>query len=228
MFPDPREDSNINLVLSIQYRMHPTISAVPSRLFYHGRLQDGPEMEERTKQIWHASPLFGPYQFFDVAHGQEEAQSNHSQINRGEADAAVALYDRIRREFKATNFEYRVGIVSMYRGQVQHIKSRFSATFGSSILKLVDFNTVDGFQGQEKDIIILSCVRAGANVQTVGFLADERRMNVAITRSRSSLFILGHAATLERCNQTWKTIVEDARTRGHLIKVSLVPVLTIR
>ncbi|KAF8749540.1 SEN1 N terminal [Rhizoctonia solani] len=206
--------------LSIQYRMHPTISAVPSRLFYNGRLQDGPDMDQRTKQVWHTSSLFGPYQFFDIAQGREEAQSNHSQINRGEADAAVTLYGRLTREFRTTNFEYRIGIVSMYRGQVAHMKSRFSAAYGPGILKSVDFNTVDGFQGQEKDIIILSCVRAGTNVQSVGFLADERRMNVALTRSRSSLFILGHAATLERCNATWKTIVEDARTRGCLLKYS--------
>ncbi|CAE6419630.1 unnamed protein product [Rhizoctonia solani] len=207
-------------LLSIQYRMHPTISAVPSRLFYNGRLQDGPDMDERTKQVWHASSLFGPYQFFDVAQGREEAQSNHSQINRGEADAAMALYSRLTREFSTTNFEYRIGIVSMYRGQVAHMKSRFTAVYGPAVLKSIDFNTVDGFQGQEKDIIILSCVRAGTNVQSVGFLADERRMNVALTRSRSSLFILGHAATLERCNVTWKTIVEDARTRGCLLKYS--------
>ncbi|CAE7207776.1 unnamed protein product [Rhizoctonia solani] len=207
-------------LLSIQYRMHPTISAVPSRIFYNGRLQDGPDMDQRTKQAWHASSLFGPYQFFDVAQGHEEAQSNHSQINRGEADAAITLYGRLTREFSATNFEYRIGIVSMYRGQVAHMKNRFAAVYGSAILKSIDFNTVDGFQGQEKDIIILSCVRAGTNVQSVGFLADERRMNVALTRSRSSLFILGHAATLERCNATWKTIVEDARTRGCLLKYS--------
>ncbi|CUA67598.1 Helicase SEN1 [Rhizoctonia solani] len=207
-------------LLSIQYRMHPTISAVPSRLFYNGRLQDGPDMDQRTKQVWHASSLFGPYQFFDVAQGREEAQSNHSQINRGEADAAIALYNRLTREFNTTNFEYRIGIVSMYRGQVVHMKNRFAAVYGQGILKSIDFNTVDGFQGQEKDIIILSCVRAGTNVQSVGFLADERRMNVAITRSRSSLFILGHAATLERCNATWKSIVEDARTRRCLLKYS--------
>ncbi|KAH7337135.1 AAA domain-containing protein [Rhizoctonia solani] len=207
-------------LLSIQYRMHPTISAVPSRLFYNGRLQDGPDMEQRTKQPWHASSLFGPYQFFDVAQGREEAQSNHSQINRGEADAAIALYSRLTREFNTTNFEYRIGIVSMYRGQVAHMKSRFTAAYGPGVLKSIDFNTVDGFQGQEKDIIILSCVRAGTNVQSVGFLADERRMNVALTRSRSSLFILGHALTLERCNATWKTIVEDARSRGCLLPYS--------
>ncbi|KDN35153.1 hypothetical protein RSAG8_11841, partial [Rhizoctonia solani AG-8 WAC10335] len=199
-------------LLSIQYRMHPTISTVPSRLFYHGRLQDGPDMDQRTKQVWHASSLFGPYQFFDVAQGQEESQSNHSQINRGEADAAIALYSRLTREFKTTNFEYRIGIVSMYRGQVMHMKNRFTAVYGPAVLKSIDFNTVDGFQGQEKDIIILSCVRAGTNVQSIGFLADERRMNVALTRSRSSLFILGHAATLERCNATWKTDVEDSTT----------------
>jgi senataxin len=200
--------------------MHPNISAVPSRLFYSGRLQDGPDMAEIRKRAWHASPLFGPYQFFDVAHGQEEAQSNHSKINREEADAALALYERFRREFQTTKSDCRIGIVSMYRGQVFHIKSRFQAVHGPAILKLIDFNTVDGFQGQEKDIIILSCVRAGMNVQSVGFLADERRMNVALTRSRSSLFILGNADTLERCNQTWRTIVEDARSRGCLVKVS--------
>ncbi|KAG8785291.1 DEAD-box type RNA helicase [Ceratobasidium sp. 428] len=215
-----RQNPNSVHLLSIQYRMHPTISAVPSRLFYQGRLQDGPDMAQRTHQVWHTSSLFGPYKFFDVAHGQEEAQTNHSQINRHEANAALALYERLQRDFKDTKFDYRIGIVSMYRGQVMHIKSRFQAVFGPAILKLIDFNTVDGFQGQEKDIIILSCVRAGMNVQSVGFLADERRMNVAITRSRSSLFVLGHAATLERCNTTWKTIVEDARTRGHLVKCS--------
>ncbi|KAG9121572.1 DEAD-box type RNA helicase [Ceratobasidium sp. 392] len=215
-----RQNPNSVHLLSIQYRMHPTISAVPSRLFYQGRLQDGPDMAQRTQQAWHSSSIFGPYKFFDIAHGQEEAQSNHSQINREEANAALALYERLQRDFRNTKFDYRIGVVSMYRGQVMHIKSRFQAVFGPAILKLIDFNTVDGFQGQEKDIIILSCVRAGMNVQTVGFLADERRMNVAITRSRSSLFVLGHAATLERCNATWKTIVEDARGRGHLVKCS--------
>ncbi|QRV77471.1 ATP-dependent DNA helicase [Ceratobasidium sp. AG-Ba] len=215
-----RQNPNSVHLLSIQYRMHPTISAVPSRLFYQGRLQDGPDMAQRTQQVWHSSSVFGSYKFFDVAHGHEEAQSNHSQINREEANAALALYERLQREFKSVKFDYRIGIVSMYRGQVGHIKSRFQAVYGSAILKLIDFNTVDGFQGQEKDIIILSCVRAGVNVQSVGFLADERRMNVAITRARSSLFVLGHATTLERCNETWRTIVQDARTRGHLVKCS--------
>lgn len=84
----------------------------------------------------------------------------------------------------------------------------------------ISFNTVDGFQGQEKDIIILSCVRSGPNLQTIGFLKDFRRMNVALTRAKSSLFVIGNAATLERSDHRWRTIVGDARERGFLIDVS--------
>jgi senataxin len=79
---------------------------------------------------------------------------------------------------------------------------------------------VDGFQGQEKDIIVLSCVRSGPNLRTIGFLKDERRMNVALTRAKSSLFIIGNASTLERSDEKWRTIVGDARSRGYLINVS--------
>jgi len=83
------------------------------------------------------------------------------------------------------------------------------------------FNTVDGFQGQEKDIIILSCVRSGPNLQTIGFLKDVRRMNVALTRAKSSLFIIGNGATLERSDERWRTIVQDAKQRGFYADVSV-------
>jgi len=77
---------------------------------------------------------------------------------------------------------------------------------------------VDGFQGQEKDIIIFSCVRASQS-GSVGFLADIRRMNVALTRARQSLFILGHADTLRR-EEIWGDLVRDAEQRGLFTKVS--------
>ncbi len=83
----------------------------------------------------------------------------------------------------------------------------------------LSFNTVDGFQGQEKSIIIVSCVRSGPHLQSIGFLADERRMNVALTRAKSSLFVFGNAQTLERCNDKWKTIVGNARQRGFFVEV---------
>ena len=69
------------------------------------------------------------------------------------------------------DFNFRVGVVSMYRAQILELRRAFESRFGIDITSQVDFNTVDGFQGQEKDIIILSCVRAGPGLQNVGFLS---------------------------------------------------------
>ncbi|KAG8930710.1 DEAD-box type RNA helicase [Tulasnella sp. 418] len=205
-------------LLSIQYRMHPVISILPSKVFYSGRLQDGPDMAQKTAQPWHKESLFGPYRFFNVSQGQESSSGSHSLINSAEVDVAIALYNRVRLQFSPNGeLDTRIGVVTMYRGQMLELRRRFISRFGTDITSKVDFNTVDGFQGQEKDIIILSCVRAGPSVERVGFLADVRRMNVALTRSRSSLFVLGHASTLERGDHTWKRIVEDARERLCLV-----------
>ncbi|CCM01866.1 uncharacterized protein FIBRA_03937 [Fibroporia radiculosa] len=208
-------------LLSIQYRMHPDISLVPSQLFYDRKLQDGPDMATKTKRPWHSNEKLGTYHFFDVAGGREEAGRNHSFINRAECQVAIALFNRLRREYSTFDFDYKVGIVSMYRGQIFELRRMFEQRFGADISSIVDFHTVDGFQGQEKDVIILSCVRAGPNVQTVGFLRDMRRMNVALTRAKSSLFVLGHAATLERSDGTWRQIISDARERSRLVNVDV-------
>ena len=156
---------------SIQYRMHPQISQLPSRLFYQGRLLDGPDMDVKTKQPWQSHPKFGCYRFFNVTGGREEGTIGHSMKNVVEAQVSVALYARLRKEFASIDLDFRVGIVSMYRGQVLELKRVFERRYGEDIRGKIHFHTVDGFQGQEKDIIILSCVRAGPGVQSVGFLA---------------------------------------------------------
>ena len=151
--------------------MHPDISRLPSNLFYGGRLQDGPDMADKTQKPWHSHAKFGPYRFYNVNRGQEQQGSNHSLINRTESQVAVALYNRLKQEFSAYDFDYKVGVVTMYRAQVGELRRAFEQRFGSSVLATVDFNTVDGFQGQEKEVIILSCVRAGPGLQNVGFLS---------------------------------------------------------
>ncbi|KAF8327025.1 SEN1 N terminal-domain-containing protein [Cantharellus anzutake] len=202
-------------LLSIQYRMHPEISVLPRNLFYEGRLKDGPDMAAKRLTPWHSDSLFRPYQFFDVADGREEMAKGHSLLNRTEVKFAVSLYERLRNVFSSrVDLDQRVGIIAMYDAQKNELQRQFSAKFSRSILSSIDFGTVDGFQGQEKDIIIVSCVRAGPNVQRIGHLVDIRRMNVAMTRARCSLFILGHAATLERSNDMWAKIVQDARERS--------------
>lgn len=129
-------------------------------------------MANKTAQVWHNDSKFGVYRFFSVNRGKEEVNIvGHSLYNREECRIIVALYDRLVRQFPSIDFNRRIGIVSMYRAQVSEIKKSFLARFGKEIFDKVDFNTVDGFQGQEKDIIILSCVRGGPNVSAVGFLA---------------------------------------------------------
>jgi senataxin len=153
--------------------MHPEISQLPSEVFYSGRLQDGPGMAEKTKQAWHTSAMFPPYQFFNVQGQEAPAASGSSLVNRIEAQVAAALYQRLQKDFPLIDLSFRVGIVSMYRAQIMELKKVFRERFGMDILGKVDFNTVDGFQGQEKDIIILSCVRASPGGMSVGFLAGE-------------------------------------------------------
>jgi len=177
-------------------------------------------MTQKTFQPWHNDKSLGIFKFFDIRGQEEQADSGHSQYNMAEVHCAVELFARLRREYPDIILDYRVGIISMYRAQLSKLKAEFSSRWGRDILSRVDFNTVDGFQGQEKDVIILSCVRAGPNVSSIGFLADSRRMNVAITRSRSSLFILGNAPTLKRSNDLWEKIIGDASSRGLLILVS--------
>ena len=157
---------------SIQYRMHPEISLLPSRVFYQGKLLDGPSMDVKTKQPWHSQDRFGPYKFFNVA-GQEEVGRSHSLINRSECQIAVALYARLCQEFSKFDFDFRVGVISMYRAQIDVLKRAFVQRFGQDIIGKILFHTVDGFQGQEKDVIILSCVRAGPGLQNIGFLAGK-------------------------------------------------------
>ncbi|PWN45746.1 hypothetical protein IE81DRAFT_320047 [Ceraceosorus guamensis] len=203
-------------LLSIQYRMHPLISAFPSQRFYDGKLQDGPSMAELTKQPWHGTSLLAPFKFFDAHNGSEKMGRGHSIVNRDEALIAAALYDRLRQEAHrgSVDLDYRVGVVTMYKEQVFELKRAFTNRFGAGVEQTVDFNTVDGFQGQEKDVIILSAVRT----QSIGFLSDARRVNVALTRAKSNTFVIGNAQLLRR-DDLWGSLVRHAEESGVLEKV---------
>ncbi|SRR5713226_1889676 len=174
--------------------MHPEISQLPSRVFYKGRLRDGPGMAEKAARQWHASNLFGSYKFFNILRGQESPGPSHSLMNKAEVQVAISLYDRLLKEFSSVDFNFRVGVVSMYRAQILELRRAFESRFGVDITSQVDFNTVDGFQGQEKDIIILSCVRAGPGLQSVGFLSGVYKTLLAGSRLRSS-----RCSAYERC-----------------------------
>ncbi|VEU19969.1 DEKNAAC100344 [Brettanomyces naardenensis] len=198
-------------LLNVQYRMHPDISKFPSKEFYDSRLLDGPNMAEANARPWHEVRDYGPYRFFDV-HGEEEQnQATKSLSNYVEASIALELVDDLLGKFPTVNWAGLIGIISPYKEQVRLLRRLFVDHFGNIITKQIDFNTVDGFQGQEKEVILFSCVRA-ENHTGIGFLADIRRMNVALTRARTSLWVLGSRKALVN-NRTWKHLVDDAYKR---------------
>ncbi|KXT17167.1 hypothetical protein AC579_317 [Pseudocercospora musae] len=201
-------------LLDTQYRMHPDISLFPSRSFYDGLLKDGPSMANLRAQPWHQSALLAPYRFFDVAGQHESAPKGHSLVNRAEIAIAELLYDRLRADFPEYDFTSKIGIITPYKSQLRELKNRFSSKYGQQIFDFIEFNTTDAFQGRESEIIMFSCVRASP-AGGIGFLQDIRRMNVGLTRAKSSLWVLGNSDSLMR-GQYWKRLVEDARARDCL------------
>ncbi|KAM0712205.1 hypothetical protein Q7P37_011299 [Cladosporium fusiforme] len=198
-------------LLDTQYRMHPDISLFPSRTFYDGLLKDGDGMAGLRVQPWHKSALLAPYRFFDVKGQHSAAPKGHSLINLAEIDVAMALYARLRTDFSAYDFTGRVGIITPYKSQLRALKERFASRFGNDVESIVEFNTTDAYQGRESEIIIFSCVRASP-AGGIGFLQDIRRMNVGLTRAKSSLWVLGNSDSLIR-GRYWKMLVEDAQAR---------------
>ncbi len=191
--------------------MHPDISRFPSKAFYQGALADGPGMDIKTKQPWHSDAALGPFRFFDVK-GTESKRGLHSLANMKEVEVAIAIYEKLKKVSPKEDFSFRIGVISMYKAQVEALRAAFRGKYGPHLASKIDFNTVDGFQGQEKDIIFLSCVRAGDNA-TVGFLSDTRRLNVAITRARSSLFVIGNSKLLAR-HHVWNKMIEMSKASG--------------
>jgi senataxin len=197
-------------LLDTQYRMHPDISSFPSQQFYKGRLLDGDGMAKLRRQAWHASTILGPYRFFDVE-GVQTQGPGHSFINVPELNAAMQLYQRLKTDYQSIDFTGKIGIITTYKAQLNALKDRFQSRFGESIFNEIEFNTTDAFQGREREIIIFSCVRA-KSTGGIGFLSDIRRMNVGLTRAKSSLWVLGDSRSL-RQGEFWNKLIEDAKAR---------------
>ncbi|KAI9844795.1 MAG: DEAD-box type RNA helicase [Thelocarpon superellum] len=210
-------------LLDIQYRMHPEISHFPSQTFYDGRLVDGNDMATVRRRPWHATTLLSPYRFFDVQGLQQRAQQGHSFINTAEINVALSLFARLTADYSTYDFAGKVGIITPYKSQLKELRARFVDRYGQSIFDRIEFNTTDAFQGRECEIIIFSCVRASPN-QGIGFLADIRRMNVGLTRAKSSLWVLGNSQSLAQ-HEYWGRLVEDSRARGRHTQGDLMAIL---
>ena len=194
-------------MLTVQYRMADDIMQFPNREFYDGLLQSDPGVKYRgildwdTAVEWVEGPGEGHPFRFPFEEGETLAPDGLSRINPVEAELALqTLHDYIERIGKDRILYERldIGIISPYKGQVHLLRKMLRKdSYWKPLRHLISINTVDGFQGQERDIILISMVRQNEQGQ-VGFLADLRRMNVAITRARMKLIIIGHSPTLCR------------------------------
>ncbi|KAH8431639.1 putative tRNA-splicing endonuclease [Aspergillus melleus] len=215
-------------LLDIQYRMHPQISAFPSAAFYDSKLQDGPDMAKLRTRPWHQSQLLSPYRFFDVQGLHQSAARGHSLVNLAELRVAMQLYERLMSDFQGYDFAGKIGIITPYKGQLRELKTHFAARYGNAIFNMIDFNTTDAFQGRESEVIIFSCVRSSN--KGIGFLSDIRRMNVGLTRAKSSLWVLGNSQSLVQ-GEFWNRLIKDARRRnvytdGDVLKILQQPQFT--
>ncbi|KAK3987457.1 putative helicase [Cladorrhinum sp. PSN332] len=212
-------------LLDMQYRMHPEISRFPSKEFYEGLLQDGADMAGLRMQPWHQSVHLGPYRFFDVVGSQERGPKNQSLVNEAELKVAMQLYNRFRTDYGNVDAKGKIGIITPYKAQLQRLRSRFTEKYGEGITDDIEFNTTDAFQGRECEIIIFSCVRASPT-GGIGFMTDIRRMNVGLTRAKSSLWILGDSRALVQ-GEFWAKLIEDAKERDRYTSGDIMRLLSV-
>ena len=197
-------------LLTTQYRMHKDIMEFSSRWFYNGQMIASPEVKYRgildfdipIEWIDPSNPSEVQGMDFDEDSAfSETITGNFGKINQDEALLSLStLQDYIERIGINRFLEERldIGIISPYRAQTQYLRHLIKRTpFFKPFRKLISVNTVDGFQGQERDIIVISMVRSNEEGQ-IGFLRDLRRMNVAMTRARMKLLIIGNSRTLSK------------------------------
>ena len=192
-------------LLTTQYRMHPSISEFPNTHFYQGLLEDGVSTDQRPAPMGMLWPDWeSPMAFVPVDGDELLSPDGASKENPAEASWAVKILIGLVEGGEVDLSD--IGIVTPYAGQVRAIRDMIPES-----LQSVEVRTVDGYQGREKDVIIFSCVRSNKD-GNVGFLSDPRRLNVALTRSRRGLVVVGDPETL-RSDENWRSWIEHIRSR---------------
>ena len=216
-------------LLTVQYRMNEDIMSFPSRWFYGGRLEAAPEAAHRQ-----VSPLDTPLMWLDTSHSSDYSEYSEYSENQEKRTRTGSLTNaeearlviRTLREYIDMLSPQRIeseridfGIITPYRGQARLIRRLLRMQhYFRRLRHQISVGTVDGFQGQERDVIVISLVRDNAD-GNIGFLRDLRRMNVAITRARMKLIIIGNAETLSR-HRFYRALIGHIRRHGEIITIN--------
>jgi hypothetical protein len=178
-------------VLDVQYRMHPTISCFPSWRFYHSLLRDGVTAMERALPNG-VFPTPNSRACFLEVPGQEE-QLNTSKLNRMESNCVIWVVKQLMMLGGVSLSQ--IGVITPYAAQVRTITQAVQAAFSKTAVGELEVQSVDGFQGREKDFILLSMVRTKCGGDMT-FITDWRRTNVALTRARYGVIVVGCLSAL--------------------------------
>ncbi|KYN31774.1 putative helicase senataxin [Trachymyrmex septentrionalis] len=203
------QSNNPIIMLDMQYRMEYAISYWPNRYFYGGKLKNATDY--RMKFPFHA------YRVLD--HNFTQNYDKFSNTTEAEFVANI-IYTMLKcAKWESTSATITLGVLTPYNNQRTLILNKINEKISSvsdDIKKKISFevNTVDGFQGQERDVIIMSCVRSSG----IGFLSDKQRLCVALTRAKRSLILCGNFRTFMK-DKMWNTLLTDARNRRILCRM---------
>ncbi|KAI8552025.1 hypothetical protein RHMOL_Rhmol06G0232600 [Rhododendron molle] len=200
-------------LLNMQYRMHPSISSFPNSTFYFNQILDSPHVKRKSygRQYLQGS-MFGPYSFINVIGGKEEKDdAEHSRRNMVEVAVVVKILQNLYKEWNVSKKKISVGVISPYAAQVVAILDKLGRKFENLDGFTVKVKSIDGFQGGEEDIIIISTVRSNSG-GSVGFLSSPQRVNVALTRARHRQLFFGADEDIDMA----KTIIDAKKELDQL------------
>jgi len=210
--------------LQVQYRMHPSLSEFPSNMFYEGSLQNG--VTEADRQLLTLPSYTGkedfpwpvpnkPMFFYSIFGMEEISSSGTSYLNRTEASHVEKIVTHFLRMGVTPS---QLGVITPYDGQKKYVTEhmRRSGALASALYESIEVASVDAFQGREKDFILVSCVRS-SETQGIGFLSDPRRLNVALTRARLGIILLGNPRVLSK-NPLWAALLVHFKEFGCLVE----------
>ncbi|CBI27489.3 unnamed protein product, partial [Vitis vinifera] len=200
-------------LLNVQYRMHPSISFFPNSKFYFNQILDAPNVKSKSYTKHYLSgPMFGSYSFINVRGKEEHDDVGKSRKNMIEVAIVIKIVRNLYKEWSGSNQKLSIGVISPYAAQVVAIQDKLGQKYEKLGNFSVKVKTVDGFQGGEEDIIIICTVRSNTG-GSIGFLSNPQRTNVALTRARYCLWILGNERTLANSESIWEDLVLDAKKR---------------
>ncbi len=204
-------------MLNVQYRMHPKICAFPNAMFYDNQLQNGSTvLADKYTKKFHSDLPFSPFLFCNCTSAEEVDKRTFSTMNRGEANLAADVVLEFFRRFGVDAVPGGIAVITPYKRQMEFLRGLLRTRLSPEESKLVDINTIDGFQGCEKDVVIFSCVRSHSGSQ-IGFLNDVRRLNVALTRARFSTVVLGNEKLLGQ-NEVFGELIKHAKIRNVFVE----------